>query len=172
MQFALGTLVACGAGFTYAWIRGGQLPEVHEVTVKARFRASGPKLWTLISDFEGQPKWKKSLVSVKRQEGDGEVYVEDYGGTKLTLKTEERIEGLRLVRALVNQKIPYQGSWTYQLEPLGQEECLLTLTEKAQIQNPVFRFLAQGLFGYEESLKAALTELSEVAGPVEFLKHP
>ncbi len=172
MQFALGTLVACGAGFTYAWIRGGQLPEVHEVSVKARFKAPGPKLWALISDLEGQPRWKKSLVSVKRIEGSEEVYVEDYGGTKLTLKTEERVEGQRLVRVLVNQNIPYQGSWTYVVEPLGQEECLLTLTEKAQIKNPVFRFLAQGFFGYEESLKAALTELSAVAGPVEFQKNP
>jgi len=172
VQFTLGTLAAMGAAFGFGWYRGNQLPVDHKVVVSARFKCSVDRLWHLIDDIKTHPTWRPELTSVSLVSQNPDLWEENYEGTLLRLRTDERVEGEKLVRVLADMELPYQGSWTYEVAAQGEEASLLTVTEIAHIKNPVFRFVAQGFFGYEESLKIGIREMESQLGPVEFIPTP
>jgi hypothetical protein len=64
----------------------------------------------------------------------------------------------RLVTRVADPELPYGGTWTFELEP-EESGTRLTITERGQIHNPIFRVIARFVFGYAATMESYLDEL-------------
>jgi hypothetical protein len=65
----------------------------------------------------------------------------------------------RLVSRVADPGLPYGGTWTFELAPEGGGT-RLTITERGEVHNPVFRVLARFVFGYAATMEAYLEDLA------------
>lgn len=68
----------------------------------------------------------------------------------------------RLVTAIVDQKLPFGGSWTYDFAPTAAGTTL-TVVERGEVYNPVFRFVSRYVVGHTRTLDAYFTDLHKAA---------
>ncbi len=68
----------------------------------------------------------------------------------------------RLVTAIVDKNLPYGGSWTYELVP-APGGTTLTVVERGEVYNPVFRFVARYVIGHTRTLDAYFAALRNAA---------
>jgi hypothetical protein len=71
----------------------------------------------------------------------------------------------RFVTAIVDKKLPYGGSWTYELVP-SAGGTTLTVVERGEVYNPVFRFVSRYVIGHTRTLDAYFADLRKAAQPV------
>jgi hypothetical protein len=64
----------------------------------------------------------------------------------------------RLVTRVADPDLPYGGTWTFELAPEGSGT-RLTITERGEVDNPIFRVLARFVFGHAATMDAYLDEL-------------
>jgi hypothetical protein len=62
----------------------------------------------------------------------------------------------RFVTKIDDPGQPFGGTWTFEIAPLGDARARLTLTERGEIYNPIFRFMARFVFGYTATLDSFL----------------
>ncbi|MCA1557705.1 MAG: SRPBCC family protein, partial [Acidobacteria bacterium] len=96
---------------------GLSIPRQHVASRTLRTRQSPEAIWRLITDYEGQPVWRKDLERVERlPEREGrEVWREIYkDGSPITLETMEMIAPRRLVRTIADEGGPFSGRWEYE----------------------------------------------------------
>ncbi len=71
----------------------------------------------------------------------------------------ESTEPVRLVMRIADDKLPFGGIWTYEI----QEEAggtRITITEDGEIYSPFFRVMSRFFFGYHATQESYLTALS------------
>ena len=122
---------------------GNRLPREQRVTRVTYLNRSPAEVWRTISDFSAQVEWKPDLKSVERlpPRGGRDRWIEtDGGGQRITLETVESLPHRRLVRRIVEDGVAL-GDWTMEIAEVG-EVSSLSVTEAAQIDNPVFRFMS------------------------------
>ncbi len=160
----LGVLVAIPVGMTLV---GVTLPANHTASKSVDLPASAETVFDLVSDFAGQPAWRKGLERVEPAVGPGgrpawrEVF---QGGRSMTLETTESDPPRRLVRTIVDAKGPFRGAWEFTIEPLGDDAARLTVVERGEIRNPLVRFSSRYMFGREAYLDLFLGEVSARLG--------
>jgi uncharacterized protein YndB with AHSA1/START domain len=129
---------------------GLSIPRRHVATRTLRTRQPPEVVWRAITDFEGQPLWRKDVKAVERlpdHEGR-EVWRELYNeGSPITLETIERVEPRRLVRNIADEGSPFSGRWEYDIKPDGTGSRLV-ITERGEVPNPLFRFISRFLIGH------------------------
>jgi hypothetical protein len=124
---------------------GWLLPKAHVATRTMRFKKPTGEVWQVISSYADQPTWRKDLAEVERlPDHDGhEVWNEiRSNGETMPLETIESVAGKRLVRKIADPKMPFGGTWTYELQEDG-DGCSLTITERGEVYNPIFRFVSK-----------------------------
>ena len=66
---------------------------------------------------------------------------------------------------IADPDLPFGGTWTYEITPDGGGS-RLTITEDGEIYNPLFRFMARFVFGYEGTIASYMSSLEKrLAGP-------
>lgn len=70
----------------------------------------------------------------------------------------EQVPPRRLVTRVADPDLPYGGTWTFELAPEAPGT-RLTITERGQVHNPIFRVLARFVFGYAATMESYLDEL-------------
>lgn len=161
MKIALLVLLSLMAMAALVAAIGSCLPEKHRAQRGIRLRASASSVWKAISDVESYPQWRKELVSVERTEvepGQAAWLEEDRRGHSIAYITVDPVQGKRLVRKIVGKDLPFGGTWTFEIEELGKES-ELTITEDAEVYNPIFRFVSRFLMGHHRSLDRYLEDL-------------
>jgi hypothetical protein len=68
----------------------------------------------------------------------------------------------RLVTKIVDKKLPYGGSWTYEFAPTPSGTTL-TVVERGEVYNPVFRFVSRYVIGHTRTLDAYFSDLRQAA---------
>jgi hypothetical protein len=68
----------------------------------------------------------------------------------------------RLVTAIVDKKLPYGGGWTYEFAPAAGGTTL-TVVERGEVYNPVFRFVSRYVIGHTRTLDAYFADLRTAA---------
>jgi hypothetical protein len=68
----------------------------------------------------------------------------------------------RLVTKIVGEKLPFGGSWTYEFAPAAGGTTL-TVVERGEVYNPVFRFVSRYVIGHTRTLNAYFAELRKAA---------
>lgn len=162
-------LIAIGALFLLVSIMGivgALLSKKHSVAVRSRFRASPSAVFRIITDFAKLPEWRSDVKSVEilpPSPGGHAMYREFGKHGKITYEIVESVEPERLVARIADVGLPFRGAWTFSIEsdPAGSR---VTITERGEIDNPIFRFLSRYVFGQSGTLVAYLRGLGRKLG--------
>jgi len=65
---------------------------------------------------------------------------------------------------IADPKLPFGGTWTYEISPLADGSSLLRITEAGEIYNPIYRFAARYVLGYSKTEEQYLSALGAKFG--------
>lgn len=139
------------------------LPEKHVAIKTYHFEADPEKVWNLITDFQGQTSWRPKLERVERlpSQNGHEVWREVEGRRRqLSFETIKCSPPHILVRRIVDEGLPFGGSWTFEIAPeTGGSR--LTITEQGEVRNAVFRFVSRFLIGHTTGIETYANNLRQ-----------
>ena len=139
---------------------GALLPTKHHATRKARYRASPEALYAVIA---GPPDWRtgvKSFGVLPEKEGRKQWWEEDTHHQKITFELVEDVPARRLAVRMADPKLPFGGTWTFDIAPAPGGGSDLRITEDGEIFNVIFRFIARYFLGYTASIEGYLRDLA------------
>lgn len=113
---------------------GAMLPQAHVASRSAKFSKPPAELFAAV----------EKLTSENKQ---------------VPFDVVERDEPVKLVTR-IRPGQSFGGTWTYELAADGT----LTITERGEVYNPLFRFLSKYAFGHTAGLEAYLQQLSARLG--------
>jgi hypothetical protein len=117
-----------------------------------------------LTDVERFPSWRQDVKRVRRlPDRDGKpAWVEEGRSGKMTFAVE-RVEPPRvLVTRIADPSLPFGGTWTLEITP-APEGARLRITEDGEIYNPLFRFMARFIFGYDGTIDGYFSALERTA---------
>jgi uncharacterized protein YndB with AHSA1/START domain len=147
------------------------LPREHTARATIELAASPERVWAVVSDFAGAARWRPDLESVRLDTVSGGPirFVETTHEGQIPFEVVSQDPPRRQVVRVFDDGLPFGGTWTWELVPLGTGTGL-TLTEHGFTRNPVYRAMGLVFFRPTESiaryLGALATELGEDAEPL------
>lgn len=126
---------------------GAALPKEHVASSRVHLRAKPEAVFGLIAGPSGWRGVKYELLSespLKWRETDG--------GDAITYERVETAAPVRIVNRIADPKLPFGGSWTYEIAPSG-EGSELTITEHGEVYNPLFRFVSRFIMGHTATIE-------------------
>jgi hypothetical protein len=125
---------------------GAMLPKGHVAARQARLRQPADVVFRIVSDFASGPTWRPGVKKVEvLPPRDGKAVYREWGENgALVMQVDESAPPTRLVSRIVDNGA-FGGTWTYELTPEG-EGCRLTITERGEVYNPLFRLLGRLFF--------------------------
>jgi uncharacterized protein YndB with AHSA1/START domain len=156
---ALGVIVISAIAGLVALI-GSRLPRSHHASGERTLPVPPELLWRTLTDLDAYPSWRRDVKRVIRlADRDGKpMWIEEGKSGKLTFAFE-RIEAPKvLVSRIADPNLPFGGTWTFEVAP-APHGSRLRISEAGEIYNPLFRFMARFIFGYDGTINAYLTAL-------------
>ena len=153
LRFLLVVFVLLGAAFVGVAIIGANLPQKHIVTRRVLLNQPPDVVWKLITD---PPDWRPEIRSFKElalRKGHRLWQETDQHGQTIRYEEVEAMPNRRLVTRIADPKLPFGGTWTYEIEPTAQGTAL-TITENGDVYNPFFRFVSKYVIGHTATLDA------------------
>jgi hypothetical protein len=134
---------------------GAALPKEHVVSRKIVLRASVADVFALIagpSDWRGMKYELLTESPLKWRETDS-------SGSAITYERAETSASKRIVNRIADPKLPFGGSWTYEIEAVasGSE---VTITENGEVYNPIFRFVSKFIMGHAATIEKYQRDLA------------
>jgi uncharacterized protein YndB with AHSA1/START domain len=160
MKWVLIIVIGCALVLAIAAMVGWRLAQSHRASLTKIFAADPDLIWSNITDVEAFPSWRQGVKQVQRlPDRNGlPMWVEESRSGKITFAIERMERPRVLVSSIANRDLPFGGRWTYEIRPEGNGS-RLTITEDGEIYNPLFRFMARFVFGYEGTIRAYLASL-------------
>lgn len=139
---------------------GWRLPRAHVASRRSRVAAPPDVVWRLLTDVAAFPSWRSGVKAVTLMApDDGRMrWVEEGPNGRVAFALDRAEPQRRLVTRIADPSLPFGGSWTFDLLP-APDGVEVTITENGEIYNPVFRFMARFVFGYEATMKQYLDDL-------------
>lgn len=165
MRWTLGIVGVLVVIVLVVFIVGSLLPKSHVASVSARYAARPEALWASLTDVPSFPGWRPEVarVEVLPDENGQRGWREHGNQDAITYRVVESAAPRRLVTRIADQNLPYGGSWTYELTP-ADSGTRLTITERGEIYNPIFRFVARFVLGYTSTMQGMLRALGTKHG--------
>jgi len=165
MKVVLWVILAVVGAIAVVAVVGWLLPRDHVATRLGRYKQSQEAIWAAITDVEAMPCWREGLKAVKKlPDRNGlPAHLEVTSMGELPLETVEMNPPHRLVGRIGDAKLPFGGTWTYEISaaPGG---AALRITENGFVSNPIFRFLSRFVFGYTGEIEKYLRSLAKKFG--------
>ena len=111
------------------------LPVAHEASRNAEFNKPPDVVFALIADPGSYQGW--------------------WDGAEVKTEVVERIPPSKLVTKIVGET-QFGGTWTFEIVPTPSGS-RLTITERGEVYNPIFRTLAKYIFGYTGTMESCLS---------------
>ena len=144
---------------------GWLLPREHVGSREGRYRQPPEAIWTAITDVDAMPSWREGLKAVKSlPDRNGlPAHVEISSTGEIPMETVEMLPPSRLVGRIADPKLPFGGTWTFEITPTP-EGANLRITERGWVSNPMFRLLSRFVFGYTSTIDSYLRSLAKKFG--------
>jgi uncharacterized protein YndB with AHSA1/START domain len=164
-------LAVIGGGFVavvlVVLIVGWSLPVDHEASRSATFNTTPNALYALVSDVASYPRWWSEISQIEMLPADGgRIRFREHMTTgPIVMEVIDAVPPSRFVTRIADPDQPFGGTWTFEItaESRGTR---LTITERGEIYNPLFRFMSRYVFGYTGTMESFLDALaSKVGGP-------
>jgi hypothetical protein len=147
-------------------IAGALLPREHVATRSASFNRPRAELYALARDFAAAPQWRSDVKSVELlPPRDGRVcYRETTRHGALTFVVLEDRPPEKLITRIDDAGLPFGGTWTFEFAAHDARAATLRITERGEVKNVIFRFLARFVFGYTKTMETYLRDLGRTLG--------
>jgi uncharacterized protein YndB with AHSA1/START domain len=167
MWFAIFLLIGLFVLFGLMVLVGSRLDPGHSVSCIALFATSTPEtLWDRLVDVRQHPRWRPDLKAVEAVETDDDGAVRWVELGRFGRVPFERVEAVppeKLVTRIADPALAFGGTWTYELDR-RVEGTRLTITERGEIREPVFRFLSRYLFNKHSTMRKFIEALAKELG--------
>lgn len=159
MRWMIWIVVGLVAIVVAAYAVGSALPSEHVAGVERVLAHSPDEIARRIRDVRGYERWRGVKVEIL-SEAPGRVrYRETGGDDTITFELSEQPGGRRFTSTILDQDLPFDGSWTIDLAPEG-EATRVTIEERGRVKDPLFRFLSRFVFGHTSTMEAYLDALA------------
>jgi uncharacterized protein YndB with AHSA1/START domain len=162
MKWILIAVLAIAGVVVLAAAIGSRLPREHRASRAAHVAAPPDAIWAAITDIDRFPTWRADVKSVQRlPDRDGQrVWVEEGKSGRMTFRVERSEPPRTLVTRIADPDLPFGGTWTYDIAAEGKGS-RLTIVEDGEIYNPLFRFVARFVLGYEGTIASYFASLQQ-----------
>jgi uncharacterized protein YndB with AHSA1/START domain len=146
---------------------GAFLPQQHISTCAARFRQPPNAIWQAITDYEKFPAWRKDVLRVEAlPDVNGKPAWREFDrhGGSIPFQVMVMVPPRALVTRIADPKLPFGGTWTYEISSQADGSSLLRITEDGEIYNPIFRFASRFVLGYSRTQEQYLQALGAKFG--------
>ena len=143
-----------------AAIIGWFLPVGHVASRTASFNAPPQALFDVIADVDDFPAWWKDVSRVEMlPEHNGRTRFRQHSSSgPIVMEIIERTPPSRFVTKIADPDQPFGGTWTWEILP-EESGSRLTITERGEVYNPIFRFMARFVFGHTATMDSCLAAL-------------
>jgi uncharacterized protein YndB with AHSA1/START domain len=138
---------------------GALLPRKHVVARSVSLHQPPETVWKLIT---GPPTWRPGIKSYQELPTNNSQRMwreTDERGQTITYEVVESSPPRRLVTRIADPKLPFGGTWTYEIAPTNSG-CSLTITENGEVYNPLFRFASRFVLGRAATIDAYVKALT------------
>jgi hypothetical protein len=142
---------------------GVLLPQKHKVSRTVSLHQPAETVWALIS---GPPTWRPDVTNYQElppHDGHRTWSETDKHGQTIPYEAIEATPPRHMVTRITDAKLPFGGTWTYDIVPSGNA-CTLTITEDGEVYNPLFRFVSRFIIGQTATLDGYLKALNAKLG--------
>lgn len=162
MKWVLIVLAALTVLTALATLIGSRLPPSHRVALSHTFAAPPEVIWSVMTNIDAFPSWRAGVKRIERlpDRNGYPTWIEEGRSGRLTVTFERMDRPRLLVGRIADPKLPFGGTWTYEVTPDGNGS-RLTITENGEVYNPLFRFAARFIFGYEATIRAYISSLEK-----------
>lgn len=162
------------------------LPTDHVVSRTTTYNTTAEILWAILTSVQDYPAWRSHLdkVTVRYDEFENDInkyedesrltfveYTEKKDRRTVVMHIEQEKER-KLLRVL--EERPYiapgeeelsnstfSGSWTFLIEPVGEKQVKLKITEQGVIKKPMVRVSHKLFFGYHRRIDRFIKDLGK-----------
>ncbi len=158
MKWLLGVLAALALLVLLVFAIGFALPRAHIASVRAHLRQPPDSIYHAVTDVENGPQWRSGLDSVRVLERTPLTWTESASWGNLTMVMDEATPPSRVVTRIADTSDGFGGTWTYEIAP-ERTGSIVTITERGEVYNPIFRFMSKFVFGHYASLETYARDL-------------
>ena len=162
MRYLLWSIAVLIAVVAIVTLIGYLLPVAHTASRDAVVAAPASDVYAAISDVERYPEWWPEVARVERLPSDaGRVrFREHMSGGPVIMEVDEAIASTRFVTRIADPDQPFGGTWTFELMPTAGGTHV-TITERGEVYNPIFRFVSRFIFGHTGTMESCLRALDK-----------
>jgi len=139
---------------------GYALPRDHVASVTRQVGMPPEDVFKQITEVERYPEWRKDVEKVEVISPTPLTWREHSGGDLITFQIVESVPARRVISRIADPDLPFGGTWTYELLSEGTGT-RVTITERGEVYNPLFRFLSRFVFGHTATIETALDGLAQ-----------
>lgn len=141
---------------------GWMLPRNHRASRTVLIHASPDAVFGIVTDVARASAWRSGVTAVDILPNDAQgrrrFRERDTRGA-VTYRVEISERPSRFVTR-IDEKLPYGGSWSYELRPAPDGTTELTITEDGEVYGPVFRVMQKVFFSPYASMDRYLVDLN------------
>ena len=157
----------CVAAVVVMILLGSGMATHHVVTRRKSFAAPAEKVWSALLSIRQLPIDRSDLRAVDQGTATQPPSAIEVVGSPVKIEIETFRPPRSLVVKTIDPDIPYGGTWTFVLEPDGDQLTRLTVVEDAEVHGRLLRFAVR-TFGLDDSLvegifRAVKRKLTETA---------
>jgi hypothetical protein len=142
------------------------LPVGHVASGQATLSAAPVQVFAVITDVGRYASWRSDVKSVDIVSRAPLRWVEHGRNGNITFEQLEADSPHRIVGKIADAGLPFGGTWTYDLAPSGTGT-RVTITERGEVYNPVFRFMSRFVFGHTATINRFLEDLRRLDRTVQ-----
>jgi hypothetical protein len=158
MKWLLIIVIVIAAPIVIMYLIGYFMPVQHVSSHTVLLNAAPEQVWNILQDHRQYATWRSDVKKVEVK--DSLHWTETTTNGTLSFESEIAKPNALFHSKIVNQNLPFGGSWTYELVP-DNGSTRLTITEHGEVYNPIFRFMSKYVFGHEATLKKFGQDLSK-----------
>ena len=144
---------------------GYALPVAHTAQRSVVLAAPPTTVWATITDVAAYPTWREDVDTVEvLAPVDGRQSWREKGANgEITYAMMAVDPPSRLVTRIMDRDLPFGGEWEYVIVPEGSGT-RITITERGEVYNPLFRFVSRFVMGHTATIDGYLEALAARLG--------
>ena len=144
---------------------GWLLPVGHEATRSAELSKPPDAVYALVADVKNYSQWWKEITQVDMlvDEPNRTTFRQHTSTGPIVMTITERQPPAKMVTKIDDPDQPFGGTWTWEIAPTPSGS-RLTITERGEVYNPIFRFMSRFVFGYTGTMESCLKALKQKLG--------
>ena len=137
---------------------GALLPQSHVASRSRTFAQSAERVFGAIGDVKSYPQWRPGVREVTVLADQPLRWREVGSSGTVDFALVESTAPQRQVVVIASPDLPFGGRWEYDVAA-DSSGTRLTITERGEVYNPIFRFMARFVFGYTKTMEDYLAAL-------------